>query len=145
MSLIFVILDNMKKIYSNVNKEKLILSELKYTDISEYRSDLSPDEEYLQVSGRKLKLGTKVPAHRHLQIDRNTTITQEAWVVVKGKVKGIFYDLDNTILHESILTDGDCVVLYRGGHSLEVLEEDTIFYEFKTGPYFGIETDKEKI
>ena len=132
-------------VYSKIDPSKLILSELKYSEISEYRSDLSPDEEFLQVSGRKLKLGTMVPAHKHLQIDRTTTITQEAWVVLKGKVKGIFYDLDNTILHESILTDGDCIVLYRGGHSLEVLEDNTMFYEFKTGPYFGIEEDKEKI
>jgi hypothetical protein len=135
----------MVKIYSNASPDKLILSLMRYKDMSEYRADLSPDEEFLQASGRKLKLGTKVPAHKHLQIDRTTSITQEAWVVLKGKVSGIFYDLDNTILYETILTDGDCIVLYRGGHSLEVLEEDTIFYEFKTGPYFGLEADKEKI
>jgi len=135
----------MKQIYSKTDPTKLILSELKYSDIKDYRTDLSPDEEFLQVSGRKLKLGTIVPAHKHLQINRITKITQEAWVVLKGKVKGIFYDLDDSILHESILTDGDCIVLYRGGHSLEVLEEDTVFYEFKTGPYFGVEADKEKL
>ena len=135
----------MKRIYSKTDPAKLILSELKYSDIKDYRTDLSPDEEFLQVSGRKLKLGTIIPAHKHLQINRISKITQEAWVVLKGKVKGIFYDLDDSILHESILTDGDCVVLYRGGHSLEVLEEDTVFYEFKTGPYFGVEADKEKL
>jgi len=135
----------MKKIYSKIDPTKLILSELRFHEISEYRTDLSPDEEFLQVSGRKLKLGTIVPAHKHLQIDRTTNITQEAWIILNGKVKGIFYDLDNSILYESILTDGDCIVLYRGGHSLEVVEEDTIFYEFKTGPYFGIDIDKEKI
>jgi cupin fold WbuC family metalloprotein len=135
----------MSRIYSKLDPTELILSELKASDIQNYRTDLSPDEEFLQVSGRKLKLGTIVPAHKHLQVDRTTNITQEAWVVLKGKVKGIFYDLDNTIIYETILTDGDCIVLYRGGHSLEVLEEDTIFYEFKTGPYFGVEVDKEKI
>lgn len=135
----------MSRIYSKLDPTELILSELKASDIQNYRTDLSPDEEFLQVSGRKLKLGTIVPAHKHLQVDRTTNITQEAWVVLKGKVKGIFYDLDNTIIYETILTDGDCIVLYRGGHSLEVLEEDTIFYEFKTGPYFGVEVDKKKI
>ena len=135
----------MVKIYSQVAPDKLILSLMRYKDMSEYRTDLSPNEEFLQVSGRKLKLGTIVPAHKHLQVDRTTNITQEAWIVLSGKVKGVFYDLDNTILYESILTDGDCIVLYRGGHSLEVLEEDTVFYEFKTGPYFGVEADKKKI
>jgi len=135
----------MTKIYSNVDTTKLILSELKYSDIQDYRTDLSPDEEFLQVSGRRLSKGTLVPAHKHNSIDRKTDITQEAWLVLKGKVKGIFYDLDDTILHESILTDGDCIVLYRGGHSLEVLDEGTVFYEIKTGPYYGVDVDKEKI
>ena len=135
----------MTKIYSNTNPTQLILSELKYSDIKEYRTDLSPDEEFLQVSGRRLSKETFVPAHKHKPVDRKTNITQEAWLVVKGKVKGVFYDLDDSILHETILTDGDCIVLYRGGHSLEVLEEDTVFYEFKTGPYFGVDIDKEKI
>jgi len=44
-----------------------------------------------------------------------------------------------------ILEDGDCLVLFRGGHSLEVLDKNTIMYEFKTGPYFGFEKDKETI
>ena len=42
----------MTKIYSNTNPSQLILSELKYSDIQDYRTDLSPDEEFLQVSGR---------------------------------------------------------------------------------------------
>ena len=105
------------KIYSKIDPTTLILSELKYSDIQDYRTDLSPDEEFLQVSGRRLSKETFVPAHKHKPIARKTTITQEAWLVIKGKVKGIFYDLDDTILHESILTDGDCIVLYRGGQT----------------------------
>ena len=34
-------------------------------------------------------------------------------------------------------------LLYENGE--EVLEENTIFYEFKTGPYLGLEKDKEDI
>jgi len=135
----------MKKIYSKTDPTKLILSELRYSEISEYRTDLSPSEEYLQVSGRNLIGGTVVPPHKHLPITRTTDITQEAWIVLKGSVKGVFYDLDNTIIYETILKNGDCIVLFRGGHSLEALDDNTFFYEFKTGPYFGIEADKEKI
>ena len=107
---------------------------MRYDEISKHRTDLCPDEEYLQISGRKLEKGVKVDAHKHTPINRTTDITQEAWVVFEGRIKGTFYDLE-----------GDVIVLFRGGHSLEALDEYTIFYEFKTGPYFGVEADKEMI
>ena len=135
----------MKHIYSKINPNKLILALMRYNDISEHRTDLSPDEEYLQISGRKIKGGTKVKAHKHTPIERKTDITQEAWVVFEGCIKGTFYDLDDSILYETDIRKGDIIVLFRGGHSLEVLDDDTIFYEFKTGPYLGIEADKETI
>jgi len=106
---------------------------------------LSPDEEYLQISGRKLEKGLKVNAHKHIPIERKTDITQEAWIVFEGCIKGTFYDLDDSVLYETKIRKGDVIVLFRGGHSLEVLDKDTIFYEFKTGPYYGIEADKEAI
>ena len=135
----------MKRIYSKINPNKLILALMRYNDISECRYDLSPDEEYLQISGMKLKRGKKVKAHKHTPIERKTDITQEAWVVFDGCIRGIFYDLDDSVLYETDIKRGDVVVLFRGGHSLEVLDENTIFYEFKTGPYLGIKADKEAI
>ena len=135
----------MKHIYSKINPNKLILSLMRYNDISKYRTDICPDDEYLQISGRKLERGLKVKAHKHTPIERKIDITQEAWVVFEGCIKGTFYDLDDSILYETDIRKGDIIVLFRGGHSLEVLDDDTIFYEFKTGPYLGIEADKEAI
>ena len=135
----------MERVYSKVNKDTLVLALMRYDEISEYRTDLSPDEEYLQISGRKLEKGLKVKAHKHTPIERKTNITQEAWVVFEGCIKGTFYDLDDSVLYETEIGKGDVIVLFRGGHSLEVLDEDTIFYEFKTGPYFGVEAAKEAI
>ena len=31
---------------------------------------------------------------------------------------------------------------FEGGHNYEILEENTLVYEFKTGPYEGIDKDK---
>ena len=135
----------MERVYSKVDKSKLVLALMRFNDISEYRTDLSPDEEYLQISGRKLEKGLKVKAHKHTPIERKTDITQEAWIVFEGCIKGTFYDIDDSVLYETEIGKGDVIVLFRGGHSLEVLDKDTIFYEFKTGPYFGVEADKEAI
>ena len=48
--------ENTKQIYSKIYTDKLILSLLRYSDISEYRTDMCPDEEYLQVSEENKKL-----------------------------------------------------------------------------------------
>ena len=133
---------DMNKIYSKIDSSKLILSFMKAEEITHKRIDMCPEEEYLQISGRKFKKGIKVDAHKHLQVLRNSNITQEAWVVLEGSIKSKFYDLDNSLLFELILNKGDVAILFRGGHSLEVLEENTIFYEFKNGPYLGQELDR---
>lgn len=135
----------MENYHSKVDKEKLIFSILKFDDINEKRVDICPDHEYLQVSGRIMNQGFVAPPHKHLKINRNTDMTQESWIILEGKVKASFYDVDSSYLCNRIIEKGDVVVFYRGGHSLEVLEDNTVFYEFKNGPYYGVGIDKEKI
>ena len=76
---------------------------------------------------------------------RSTIGTQEAWVVISGKLLAEIYDIDDSVLKNIIIEEGGAIILYRGGHALEVLEDNTIFYEFKNGPYGGIENDKKQI
>jgi cupin fold WbuC family metalloprotein len=110
-----------------------------------YRTDVSPESEFLQVSARNLNNDVFVKAHKHKNIIRETNITQEAWIVHRGKIKAMIYDIDKNFLEEVTINDGGCIVLYNGGHSLTSMEENTIFYEIKNGPYFGYENDKEDI
>ena len=135
----------MKKIYSKVEPDKLISSVITMDEIGSYRTDISPNTEFLQVSARNLNGDVFVKAHKHKPVLRETTITQEAWIIIKGKIKAMIYDIDKNFLEEVFITDGGCIVLYNGGHSLTSLEENTIFYEIKTGPYYGYENDKEDI
>ena len=44
----------MRKIYSKVNPDKLISSVVSIEDIGSYRTDISPESEFLQVSARSL-------------------------------------------------------------------------------------------
>jgi hypothetical protein len=57
-------------------------------------------------------------------------------------VKCIFYDIDDTILTEPILYVGDASFTLEGGHNYVILEEETLVYEYKTGPYEGQKFDK---
>jgi hypothetical protein len=90
------------------------------------------------------KKGTTFKPHKHIEKNRcfEKMIAQESWLVVKGKVKCIFYDIDDSIICEKILNAGDASFTLYGGHNYEILEEDTFVYEYKTGPYEGIEMDK---
>jgi mannose-6-phosphate isomerase-like protein (cupin superfamily) len=112
--------------------------------VSEYRTDVSEREEYMQASARLLKKDTHIVAHKHLLTEKHTIGTQEAWVVIEGSVTATIYDLDDSKLEDIVIDAGDMIVFYRGGHELTA-SEDTIFYEFKTGPYLGYEYDKTRI
>ena len=43
---------------------------------------------------------------------------------------------------EEQLTPGDLSMTFEGGHNYMATESNTFVYEFKTGPYKGIENDK---
>lgn len=135
----------MQKIYSKIDPYILIGSYIKKSQINEYRIDISPDNEFVQVCARKLSNGIKIPAHKHLINNRETNLTQECWIILEGKVKANIYDLNDEFLDSIILNSGDCISLFRGGHSLETLEPNTYFYEIKNGPYYGVKNDKVSI
>jgi len=132
----------MKKIYSKIESDTLLHIVYRLNEING-RTNIAPETEFLQLSSLKLKKNTTFSPHKHIyKQGEKQTIAQESWVVIKGKVKVIMYDLDDTIIHESILNPGDISMTFRGGHNYFSLEEDTIVYEYKTGPYTGQKNDK---
>lgn len=136
----------MKKIYSKVEPKLLLhVVNLQSTDTSSPRVNITPEDEYLQVAMLRIENNKTFRPHKHIECHRHTDITQESWVVVKGKVKAFLYDIDDTVIAEPILGPGDCSITFRGGHTYQSLSEDTLVYEYKTGPYLGIEKDKEMI
>jgi hypothetical protein len=134
-----------KKIFSKIEKGLLMHTINRYDEIAENRTDLSPAEEFLQVSAFRLNEGKTFRAHQHIECNKVANITQESWVVIKGSVKVFLYDMDQTLLAEEVLNPGDCTISFRGGHNYLCLEDNTAVYEYKTGPYYGQELDKEFI
>ena len=119
----------MKKIYSNIEKEKLLHIILRKEDVQTARLNVIEDKEFLQLAAMRLPEGKVFRPHKHIFCDRKTAIVQESWVVIDGRVK-VF------------LNRGDCSITLYGGHTYQILEDDTLVYEYKTGPYEGIEKDK---
>jgi len=133
----------MKKIYSKIDENKLLHIVNRLGDIDS-RTDIIPDDNFLQLATLKLPIGKTFRPHRHNWKKNSGTqnIAQESWIVVEGKVKCSFYDLDDKLISTYILNPGDCSITLEGGHTYETLEDNTIVYEYKTGPYMGQELDK---
>jgi hypothetical protein len=134
----------MEKIYSRINPGTLLHIVYRLEEING-RTNISPDEEFLQLASIKMNKGQTFKAHKHIIVNKITNIAQESWLVIRGSVKCIFYDLDDSIIAEPVLSPGDCSMTFRGGHNYLILEDDTIVYEYKTGPYLGHQLDKELI
>jgi cupin fold WbuC family metalloprotein len=133
----------MEKIYSKVEEGKL-LHIINRLDEIKNRSEVVPEDNFIQCATLKMTKGTTFRPHKHITKERQyeAQIAQESWVVIKGSVKCIFYDIDNTIIATPILKAGDASFTLYGGHNYEILEDDTIVYEYKTGPYEGQALDK---
>tara|TARA_X000001382_G_scaffold78638_2_gene55164 strand:+ start:3180 stop:3587 length:408 start_codon:yes stop_codon:yes gene_type:complete len=132
----------MRKIYSKINPKLLLGIINRLDDIPNGRLDIAPDNEFMQVSSMKLDKKSFRP-HKHIWKDgEKRIITQESWIVVKGSVKVTMYDLNDKVVDESIINSGDISVTFQGGHTYEILDDKTIVYEYKTGPYKGQENDK---
>lgn len=135
-----------KYIYSKIEPKRLLHIVHRLLETKDKREDVILPHNFLQIATIQLKENQTFKSHRHLWSNfTGQKIAQESWIVVRGKVKAIFYDIDNTILEEVILYPGDFSATLESGHNYVALSNDTLVYEVKTGPYMGIEMDKEFI
>tara|TARA_R110000744_G_scaffold190327_2_gene309457 strand:- start:14 stop:424 length:411 start_codon:yes stop_codon:yes gene_type:complete len=136
----------MELIYSKIEPNKLLHVVNRLHEI-EGREDVIPGDNFLQCATLRLEKGKTFLPHKHITKDRHhpEQIAQESWLVIQGSVKCILFDIDDEIIATPILMPGDASFTLYGGHTYEALEEDTIVYEYKTGPYEGQKLDKKFI
>lgn len=135
-------------VFSQVDKDKLLHTIFKAENLEqnfEGFKDIAPHTENLQILFIRQNKGKKYIPHYHIENIRKINITNESWIILKGKVKVFLYDIDNTILHEDILCAGDCSITYCGAHNYEILEDDSRIIEAKNGPFLGVERDRVRI
>ena len=91
----------------------------------------------LQVATMRRPVGSVVAPHRHREVRRTVSVqTQELLIVRAGRVRIDFFTSAGAEMGQSTLGPGDMVLLLRGGHGLQILEEAEIV-EVKQGPYAG--------
>lgn len=132
-------------IYSKIEPTKILHIINRKRDIQDGRADLVDPDQFIQCAALKNEQGKTFEPHRHImQMRHEVYIPQESWVVISGMVQVILYDLDNTVLHTDVLEPGDVSITLQGGHNY-LFMQDSIVYEFKTGPYLGQQHDKTMI
>ena len=133
----------MIKIYSKLKPNKLLHLVCRPSEMNEDRNDIIDDEQYLQLAILNFNEGKTFKPHKHIYKNvPDKAIAQESWVVMSGKVKATFYDIDDTTVAEHILEAGDLSITLFGGHNYLILEDNTLVLEYKTGPYYGQDNDK---
>lgn len=139
----------MEKIYSKVDGSLLHIVYRREDLESQYvpRVNFGEESDFLQVASIKSPPNKDYASHIHLPRDRElkNLKAQESWVVIVGGVEVHYFDLDEKPICSRKLYSGDLTITFHGGHGYSILEKETLVYEFKSGPYEGIEIDKRFI
>jgi len=99
-------------------------------------NDLSQQLAYMQHPAGKV-----IEPHFHNPVPRTVTYTQETLFIKRGRLRVHFFDDQQQYLDSRELKAGDVILLIKGGHGFEVLEELEMI-EVKQGPYTG---DQDKV
>ena len=113
-------------------------------DIPKGRMNVCQDEQFIQCATLRLDKGTTFKAHQHKwkYLNNSPQLAQESWICLKGAVKLFLYDTKGLLIHTDIIEAGEASFTFEGGHNYEILSEDSLVFEYKTGPYSGQENDK---
>ncbi len=100
----------------------------------------TPGDLSQQLAYMRHPAGKVIAAHVHNPVPRSVAYTQETLFIKRGRLRVDFFDERQKYLESRELAAGDVILLIKGGHGFEVLEELEMI-EVKQGPYAG-EADK---
>ena len=133
----------MEKIYSKLDPDKLLHIIVRKEDLTPGRVEVVEGDQFIQCALLNMEEGKTFKPHKHIKKWRaRHVIAQESWIVIQGSVRCTFFDIDDQVIAEPVLNPGDASFTLEGGHTYTILEDNTLVYEYKTGPYEGQELDK---
>ncbi len=98
---------------------------------------LTPDTFSLQMGMIVYGKGQSITPHLHLPVVREVHGTNEVVMVRSGSCEVDIYDDERQHLGCYNLNQGDVILLLGGGHGFR-MNEDTVLFEVKQGPYVGM-------
>lgn len=102
----------------------------------------TPDDFSQQMAYMNHPSGYAIAPHVHNAVSREVQFTKEVLFIKSGRVRVDFYDEAQTYIESRVLEAGDVILLARGGHGFEMLD-DCEMIEVKQGPYAG-DADKTR-
>lgn len=99
-------------------------------------SFFTPNDLSQQLAYMRHPAGKVIGAHVHNPVPRSVAYTQETLFIKRGRVRVDFFDDQQNYLESRELKRGDVILLVKGGHGFEALEELEMI-EVKQGPYAG--------
>ncbi len=118
-----------------------IPSELAWQDGLNFFSN---DDDFIQVGIWGYDADRSLKAHIHNEVSREVLWTQEVLFVYRGKIRANVYDTGEAKVAELTVNEGDVIILLRGGHGYDILEDGTKVLEIKNGPYVGPDLDRRR-
>ena len=128
--------DSKKGIYHVKNKEDLLAIIISSNFEAEGVKFFTPNNFSQQLGYMKRPKGYSIKPHIHNDIPRKVNYTQEVLFIKSGSIRVNFYSDKKIFLESKTLNAGDIILLAKGGHGFEMLEDSEII-EVKQGPYSG--------
>lgn len=107
-------------------------------------SFFSEDGDFIQVGVWGYGAGKELKAHIHNEVKREVLWTQEVLFVRSGKLRANVFNTREEKVAELEVNAGDLIILLRGGHGYDILEDGTQVLEIKNGPYVGPDLDRRR-
>lgn len=104
----------------------------------------SEDGDFIQVGVWGYGAGKELKAHIHNEVKREVLWTQEVLFVRSGKLRANIFNTREENVAELEVSAGDVIILLRGGHGYDILEDGTQVLEIKNGPYVGPDLDRRR-
>ena len=104
----------------------------------------SDDGDFIQVGVWGYGAGKELKAHIHNEVKREVLWTQEVLFVRTGKLCANVFNTREEKVAELEVSAGDVIILLRGGHGYDILEDNTQVLEIKNGPYVGPDLDRRR-
>lgn len=104
----------------------------------------SADGDFIQVGVWGYGAGKELKAHIHNEVKREVLWTQEVLFVRSGKLRANVFNTREEKVAELEVGAGDVIILLRGGHGYDILEDGTQVLEIKNGPYVGPDLDRRR-
>ena len=105
----------------------------------------SQEGDFIQVGVWGYGAGKELKAHIHNEVKREVLWTQEVLFVRSGKLRARIYNTQEELIKQLEVQAGDVIILLRGGHGYDILEEGTQVLEIKNGPYVGADLDRRRL